>query len=259
MGHWHEDLLPELAAAGYAGVWGDPPGRRAAFSVGCAVLWRPSCGVHLTWSDPQPRVLVCEFELSARSVAVATTSRWSSGGDSGVVTVPAETIAAAHKVSAEAAEGKFKISKGGEGTQRLSVACVHLEGRRGAGRSRIEQLRGALRSLEHRAAAVAAATPILLSTTASDASMSTAPLAPPSRTNQSRRSQVVAGRRRHSGSSSSGSTNSGSKSRLPPCIVCGDFNSGPKSPPVQLLKLGRLPSGKVSDRGFNLKVRFKST
>lgn len=260
MGHWHEDLLPKLAAAGYAGVWGDPPGRRAAFSVGCAVLWRPSCGVHLTWSDPQPRVFVCEFELSAPCIAAATTSRCSSrGGEGGVVTVSAETVATAHKVSAEAAEGKFKRLKGGEGTQRLNVACVHLEGRRGAGRSRIEQLRGALRSLERRAAAVATTTLTLMSATASDATKGTAPFAAPSRSNQSRRSRVGGGRRRHSGSSSRGSTSSGCKPRLPPCIVCGDFNSGPKSPPVQLLKLGRLPSGKVSDRGFNLKVRFKST
>lgn len=261
--HWQQDLFPKVAAAGYAGLWNDPPGRRSAFTVGCAVLWRPSRGVHLTWSDSQPRALVCEFELSpTSSVAVApdtcTTSSSDENGIAESTPIMAAAASTALQASAEAAGGKCKDLPGGDSTQRLAVACVHLEGRRGAGRARIEQLRGALRSVEHRAATVAATTRATLSATASDASTASgASSAPPSKSSQSRRSRTGGRRRRSSSSSGSSGSSSAMKPRLPPCIVCGDFNSGPKSPPVQLLKLGRLPSGKVSDRGFNLKVGLR--
>lgn len=216
LAHWQQDLLPALTAAGYAGLWGDPPSRREAYTVGCAVLWRPSSGMRLAWADPLPRALVCEFELSESPAEP-------SGG--GIASTAAGAAQAAGAAGAAPTETAVVSAKG---TQRLAVACVHLEGRRGAGRFRIEQLRSALRRLEQRAAAVAAAA-------------------------------AGAGAAGSAVGSSSNSPRSRSRRRfvnsvLPACVVCGDFNSGPRSPGAQLLKRGRLPAGKAVDRGFSLKV-----
>jgi hypothetical protein len=115
--NWKFDLLPSFRAAGYEGLWSDPPGRRPGFTVGCATLWR-AARLNCIWAKPLPRALVAEFSFKEQGPV----------GDceigEGVVSAPSvvATNARAHDCA------------------RFFVAGVHLEGRRGAGVERALQV-----------------------------------------------------------------------------------------------------------------------
>ena len=49
--------------ARWEAMWCDPPGRRAGFTVGCAVAWRADRGLRLRRQEPLPRALAVEFAL----------------------------------------------------------------------------------------------------------------------------------------------------------------------------------------------------
>lgn len=189
---WTELLLPELRAAGFDGLWQDPPGRRAAFQIGNAVLWR-SAEFRCCASEHLSRSLVVQLEQCANGGG-------GGGDDDGA---PGQT-------------GSRALPPGAERSRiRLTLANVHLSGRRGAGGQRLKELGEALRSA---------------SRLAGDAT--TGPL-------------VVCGYdHRHRPKR---------RPLLSPRHIGRDFNSGRTGATAHLLQHGRVPKT-LSDRGYQVRL-----